>query len=279
MAFANQLDFVIYLTEEGLQLYDGTPAPKILSLTEDVFLYQEIKDKIKLEKLLRDFFTPLQVAKKQAVLVISARLSYIKVISKPPVTEEVKREFLSTVPINPLQIYFLQLKINLGYALLAVNKEYTDSIRQVFEALGGRIRYAVPQALFGNIGQSGNLTPDDQRLITGKEHLLSYGNFLSENVRTAAPLSETFTPIQRPLVPAETWMDKVGSLLPGNAGANLGEPAQPATPGLSRQPGDASAHKTAGGSSAAKSKKRLVLMIGGMVVLVACWVIIIKIIF
>lgn len=173
---------VLYLTNKSLILYDKS-IQKIskLGFPPDVLDNQEIVDKAKLEKFLAEFFTSCKIKGKKAIGLISDNLIYQKNIPKSKNFELEKSNFLDEIPFDPGNIARYESEIKDNVFLAATNKTIYNSVKNIFQRLGGNVISIIPAFLIGKFKSAQALTIDEFEQILKRSDLFRKNDYFIES--------------------------------------------------------------------------------------------------
>ena len=128
---------------------------------------------------LKKFITGNNIAPGQVIFLLSPNIYYDKDLPNlsDSERESESQKFLDTIPFASVSSRMFHLGNN--YQIVAINRDYYESLRGLFEQLGFSVMAAVPNFVVNSFGVKDNFDIEACRLILKKSDFILQNNFLT----------------------------------------------------------------------------------------------------
>ncbi|OGD85671.1 hypothetical protein A2164_03095 [Candidatus Curtissbacteria bacterium RBG_13_35_7] len=175
---------IFYLRRNSLEVYakQNEPAAQ-LNFPPNYEKDEEIIDQGKIEQLIANFLSKLNLNGYKIIIAVSNELLFEKTIPRSDSKKEDQEtnKFFAEIPFDPQKIVKKEIKTQNGINLIATNKNLYEAIVHVIQKLTLEIEAVVPITAFG-ITSTATLTKQDLSKITSNQNMQKISNFLEENV-------------------------------------------------------------------------------------------------
>jgi hypothetical protein len=146
----------------------------------------EVINKEELKTKLQSFFGENGVKSGPIILVMDESVYYQKDYpgSAPPSADTIQ-SYLDLVPFSAIS--FKLFRINGGFRLIVINREYYEAFKAVFEKMGFSVYSVVPGYVLGTVGAPAKFSAEACRVVYRKLDSITENSFSGSSEDSAAP--------------------------------------------------------------------------------------------